>query len=198
MILRGQIVADCRVTSNGDADQTGYPVASCAPEIAPVPAHDTNIWGNTDVDRFEFGDATGVNDCPTAPDGRRGCATPSSDGYIFLGSKTMVHGSPSAVSPGGDGEDQFIVWYLQSMNVIAAPAGLADGARAPATASRSTARPRPTTTRSTRSAATATARNYVINILDTGALERRRRRGSRSTAGTTTHSGRSTATCRAR
>ena len=61
-----------------------------------MPAHETNIWGDTDVDTFQFGDDTGVNDCADRrpdDDGRRGCATPSSDGYIFLGSKTIVHGS---------------------------------------------------------------------------------------------------------
>ena len=91
MILRGQIVADCVVTSNGDADNTGYPVASCAPETLPVPAHETNIWGNSDVDTFQFGDETGVNACG----GHGAAAAPRlrSDGYIFLGSKTRVHGN---------------------------------------------------------------------------------------------------------
>ena len=71
-----------------------------------MPMHETNIWGDTDVDTFQFGDETGVNDCAASPDGVRGCATPSSDGYIFLGSKTRVHGSEdldsSSASADGD------------------------------------------------------------------------------------------------
>ena len=169
MILRGQIVADCRVTSNGDADQTGYPVASCPPEIAPVPAHETNIWGNTDVDQFEFGDADRRQRLPdrTRRPPRLRHALQRRVHLPRL--EDAVHGSQSAVSPGDDGEEQFVVWYLQSMNVIGAPAGLAGGATGAGHSLTLDGQAETDYYTIYTLGSHGDFRNYVINILDTGA-----------------------------
>jgi len=169
VILRGRIVADCVVTKGPDS---GDPMGSCSPETAVNPAHTTEIWGENDVDTFQLGDPSGANSCSSA---LAGCSTAASSGYIFLGSKTFIRGGED-LNPAGDGahdpsvadgEDRFIVWYLQSMDVT--PYGVlptADGAGHDltldgqadsdfyyvyATGSR------------------GDVRHYVINILDTGA-----------------------------
>src|SRR6185295_18214561 len=81
-------------------------------------------WGDTDVDIFQFGDPSGLDLVPA------GSKTSHGDpGYIFIGSKTIVHGSQDLPSTGDDGEDEFTVWYLQSANVITSPAQLGDVAR---------------------------------------------------------------------
>ena len=137
----------------------------------PVPAHETNIWGNTDVDSFQFGDPTGVNDCPTAPDGRRGCAhARRATGYIFLGSKTLVHGSQSAVSPRRRrrGPVHRLVPAVDERHRVRRP-GSPAARRAPATASPSTARPRRDYYTIYTTGSHGDVRNYVINVLDTGA-----------------------------
>ena len=56
MILRGRIVADCVVTL-GPAATGPAPVGTCTPSTAvPNDARITQIWGDTDVDTFQFGD----------------------------------------------------------------------------------------------------------------------------------------------
>ena len=89
-----------------------------------------------------------------------------------------MHGSStSRLDARNDGEDQFFVWYLQSMDVIAAPAGLASG---PGAGHSLTLDGQGETDYYTiyTLGSHGDRRNYVINILDTGALEPRRRRGS--------------------
>ena len=98
MLVRGEVTADCDVVSQGDDDQTGYPVALCNPNGGPVPGFETHIWGHVDTDVFTFGDETGINPCPGGVDTTPGCELPGSDGYYKLGSKTTVHGSPDAES----------------------------------------------------------------------------------------------------
>ena len=126
MILRGRIIANCVVTSTYPS--SGYPVGTCAPSTTnPDSSKLTQVWGNNDIDTFQFGDRSGVTGGEIAGDG---LSTFASDGYIFLGSKTIVRGSNSAVTVGdaghdpsiADGEDRFTVWYLQSMDVRTAPA----------------------------------------------------------------------------
>ena len=165
MIIRGEVTADCVVTSAGDFDQTGYPVAICTPNTNPNPGAVTNIWGHTDVDIFTFGDPTGANPCPGAT--IRGCSILGSDGYFKIGSKTIVHGAPTLDSTTADGEDEFFIWYMQSADVLAAPAGLASG---PGAGHSLTLDGQGETDYYTiyTLGSHGDRRNYVINILDTG------------------------------
>jgi hypothetical protein len=108
MILRGRIVADCVVIKGTDSGQPG---GTCAPSTAPNPFWTTEIWGNNDIDTFQLGDPSGSISFRGLEDDA------GSDGYIFLGSKTIVRGSNSAVTAGdaghnpsvADGEDNFLV-----------------------------------------------------------------------------------------
>jgi hypothetical protein len=160
MILRGRIVADAVVTLG---DLTGDPAGTYVPSANnPVAGRITNIWGNADVDTFQFGDPSGED---LVPAGSK--TTWGNPGYIFIGSKTRVHGSQDADSTGDDGEDQFIIYYLQSADVVGSPADLAtdDGAGHSLTLDGQADTDYYTiyTTGSHGS-----IRNYVINILDTG------------------------------
>ena len=64
--------------------------------------------------------------------GLPGSGIDTSSGYIFLGSKTIARGSDTVPAGGDlandpsvdDGEDVFTVWFLQSADVLAAPAQL--------------------------------------------------------------------------
>ncbi|MFZ0529764.1 MAG: hypothetical protein WAL91_04410, partial [Propionicimonas sp.] len=120
------------------------------------PSYFTNIWGDTDVDTIQFGDTTGIGMTNTL----------GSPGYIHLGSQTRVHGgnvgplSTDPVPPANDGEDRITVYYLQTMNVAGGHTLTLDGQHDTdfytiyTTGSRAT---------------TSGIRDYVINILDTGA-----------------------------
>ena len=171
MILRGRIIADCTVEPQ--APDSGHPVGTCTPTTTGVtPGVITQIWGNDDIDQFQFGDASGI---PTYDDEKTDFADP---GYIFLGSKTVVRGSASPVTSGDaahnpsidDGEDLFTVFYLQSASVLAAPAqsdvpALYNGGHSLTLDGQAdTDYYRIYTTGSRFS-----ERNYVINVLDTGA-----------------------------
>ena len=125
----------------------------------------TTIFGNTDLDTIQFGDESGV----------AGGTTLGSAGYIHLGSKTRAYGSAvvpavqldgSKLSTGDDGEDRFFVYYLQSMLVgsgqVGQPAGAGHTLTLDGQADSDTY-----TVQTTGS--TGSVRNYVINILDTGA-----------------------------
>ena len=108
----------------------------------------TRIWGDTDVDTFHFGDATGV----------AGGTTVDSAGYLLLGSKTRAYGSQDlSRDRRADGEDRFNVYYLQTMNVAAGHSLTLDGQ----------AETDYYTVYTTGSQ--GSPRNYVINVLDTGA-----------------------------
>jgi len=84
MILRGAIIAGAVLTTPG-SQQGGAPVGVAVP-YDDTPQFLTEIFGNEDVDTFQFGD----------PTGSAGGTTPNSDGYIFLGSKTRAYGSQDA------------------------------------------------------------------------------------------------------
>ena len=99
----------------------------------------TRIWGDTDVDTFQFGDAGGIG----------GTTTLDSPGYILLGGKTRVFGNA--------GEDLFTVDYLQTMNVAAGHTLTLDGQAG-------SDRYEIYTT-----GTQGSQRNYVVNLLDTGA-----------------------------
>ncbi len=109
MLLRGRIIAGAVVTPGSQAG--GAPVGSAVPALT-APVHLTQIWGNSDVDTFQFGD----------PSGASGGTTHGDDGYIFIGSKTRVRGSQNLDSSVPDGEDRFLVYYLQDAAVTTGPA----------------------------------------------------------------------------
>ncbi len=126
------------------------------------PPYLTEIFGNTDVDTIQFGrDPAAV--------GQAGSTIPMGEllgdpGYIHLGSQTRAYGSAtattSATTPTDDGEDRFFVFYLQTMDVAAGHSLTLDGQ----------AETDSYTVHTTGSRASATGiRNYVINLLDTGA-----------------------------
>ena len=80
MILRGDIIADCVVTP-------GVPSGTCALSTNnPVAGRITQIFGNREIDTIQFGDQSGL-------DLNGSKTTLGSDGYIFLGSKTRAYGS---------------------------------------------------------------------------------------------------------
>src|SRR5262249_16209001 len=101
MILRGRIVADCVV--NPAAPASGDPAGTCPPSPdSPVPTRIPQIWGNDDIDIFQFGDESGI---PTYTDEKtdfRGIngKTTTSPGFVFIGSKTIVRGGRD-VDPSG-------------------------------------------------------------------------------------------------
>ena len=107
----------------------------------------TRIFGHTDVDTFQLGDATGV----------AGGTTLGSAGYIHLGGKTRIYGSQTPTAARPDGEDRFLVYYLQTMNVAAGHTLTLDGQDESDTYLVYTTGSR------------GSSRNYVINVLDTGA-----------------------------
>ena len=158
MTLRGIITADCVVTaSTGTEGATA--MGSCTPGTRnPLGTPITNIWGNTDVDTFQFGDSTGLPTALSLKD------QPGDPGYIFIGSKTIAHGNKNLSSAGHDGEDEFVVWYLQTTDVggnqdvaiihslTLDGQGDSDYYAIYTTGSRS-----------------SSPRDYVVNILDTGA-----------------------------
>ena len=148
MTLRGRIVAGCVVVST----------LICDPSTAN-PVHLAQMWGHTDVDTFWFGDPSGIGFG----------TTPGDPGYAFIGSKTRVHGSQNISSTDeADGEDIFTIWYLQTADVLAAPAGLADG---PGAGHSLTLDGQAETDYYTvyTTGSHNSVRNYVINVLDTGA-----------------------------
>ena len=123
-------------------------------DIVPGEGHLTRIWGDTDVDTFQLGDEGGV----------AGGTAVDSAGYIRLGGNTRIHGSQNlSATDEPDGEDRFTVYYLQSMNVAAGHTLMLDGQAETDTYDVYT------------SGSRGSSRNYVINVLDTGAPLRRRR-----------------------
>ncbi|MGB7818284.1 MAG: Calx-beta domain-containing protein, partial [Ornithinibacter sp.] len=136
IVVRGDVVAGA----------PGNPATVAAG--SPTDSFVTNIWGHTDVDRFQLGDGTGVS----------GGTAVDSPGYIHLGSDTRIHGgqNPSATDE-KDGEDEFTVWYLQSMNVGLGHTLVLDG------------QAETDTYRVYTSGSRGSARNYVANVLDAGA-----------------------------
>ncbi|HEX6131969.1 MAG TPA: hypothetical protein VF044_09565, partial [Actinomycetota bacterium] len=166
MVLRGRIIAGC--ITPGDL--------SCQPDSTPLGSlatvYLTQIWGYDDVDHIDFGDPSGL---PTAADEKTDLGDP---GYIFLGSKTIARGSDNPITAGdgahnpsiADGEDVFTVWYLQSMDVVSAPAQLADPAAPAADHSLTLDGQADTDYYTVYTTGSHTSyRNYAINVLDTGA-----------------------------
>jgi len=111
MVLRGRIIANANVTPG--SKNYGDPVGDAEPTTTgPDPNNLARMWGNTDVDTIQFGDTSGLG-------GATGQGTP---GYIYLGSKTRAYGSQDLDPNNPDGEDRFIVYYLQDTNTQTSPA----------------------------------------------------------------------------
>ncbi|MHB1243985.1 MAG: beta strand repeat-containing protein, partial [Gaiellaceae bacterium] len=153
MTLRGKIVAGCVLTA-------GDPVGTCAPSTAN-PVYLTEIWGHTDVDTIQLGDPSGI----------AGGATHGDPGYIFIGSKTIARGGQEdGSSLGDDGEDRFVVWYLQDADVTErTPAGGTIAGAGHSLTLDGQADSDTYTVYTTGSR--GDARHYVINVLDTGASD---------------------------
>jgi hypothetical protein len=153
MLLLGRLVAGCI-----------NPGALSCEIYTGTPIHTITIWGNDDVDQFQFGDVTGL---PTVGNPKTTLGDP---GYVYLGAKTRVYGDDDLMTTNPDGQDQFLVYYLQSMFVATAPAN-ATGANLTAGHSLTLDGQAGTDTYHiwTTGSKTSSPRNYAINILDTGA-----------------------------
>lgn len=171
MVLRGRIISNAVVTPGQQVDPTpatdddDRPVGTARPNNAvPNPAALTQIYGAGDADRIDFGDATGIG----------GTTAQGTPGYIFIGSKTRVYG-------GGD-EDLIRVFYLQDTwsvtspaqrdalaSVQAAPGVFVDARLAEHTLTLDGQADTDTFEIYTIGSNGADERNYVINVLDTGA-----------------------------
>jgi hypothetical protein len=119
MVQRGRIIAGADVTPG--SPMGGQPVGTAVPTFT-APQYLTQIWGNTDTDTFQFGDPSGVG----------GGTNQGDPGFVFLGSKTRVRGSQSpdaSAAEAGASEDRFVVYYLQDAAVTTGPAtGVVDSA----------------------------------------------------------------------
>jgi hypothetical protein len=175
MVLRGELVAGC----------VSPTALTCAPDgrtLTQIAATGTvrtfEVWGNDDIDTIQFGDPTGI---PTASSGAGAKTTLGSPGYVFIGSQTFARGSNSPVtvqyptSPNtlannstGDGEDRFRVHYLQSANVLAAPAQLSDTAYRAGHSLTLDGQADTDHYEIWTTGSRFSERNYVINVLDTG------------------------------
>ena len=131
IILRGQIIAGAvmvvagsRAPGTPDGTSADRPIGTWRPDDSAtnVTSSDrlTRVFGNSDSDTFQFGDA----------DGAAGGTTWGDAGYIFLGSRTKTYGSdvtsfaPHEADPAArnDGEDSFRVYFLQDMAAQTSPA----------------------------------------------------------------------------
>ena len=155
VLLNGRLIAGCVVTP-------GTPAGACEPTLSS-PEYDFRVWGHTDVDLFRLGSDDGL---PTPADRLE---NHGDDGYVFIGSRTTIRGGPDTDSTNGDdGEDRFEVYYLQDAAVTTGPATAALAAAGHALTldgQAETDRYEVWTTGSR----SASPRNYVINLLDTGA-----------------------------
>ena len=118
-------------------------------DIVPGALFATRVFGDTDVDVFQLGDASGAG----------GGTAIDSPGYIKLGGITRIYGSEDLSAAEPDGEDVFTVDYLQTMNVAAGHTLTLDGEAESDTYTISS------------TGSQGSARNYVINVLDTGASD---------------------------
>ena len=153
MNLRGRIIAGATVTPGSPVGDT--PVGSAVETLA-APVYLTQIFGNTDADTINFGD----------PSGASGGTAQGDDGYIFLGSKTRVYGGPSTVAGADDGEDRFVVYYLQDTASTTGPDVVSVAEH---TLTLDGQADSDTYEVYTLGSNGVDARNYVINALDTGA-----------------------------
>ncbi|MBL8480594.1 MAG: hypothetical protein JNJ60_00240, partial [Rhodocyclaceae bacterium] len=104
---------------NNGVSATGDPAMGTAQPTYTAPGGViTSIFGNDDVDTIQFGD----------PTGKTGGTAQNSDGYIFLGSKTRAYGSQdtSVLATDNDGEDHFLVYFLQDTATVTSPAMLSN------------------------------------------------------------------------
>ncbi|GAB3043216.1 hypothetical protein GCM10027052_26710 [Parafrigoribacterium mesophilum] len=165
MILRGRIIADCVVTPGGPGDE---PMGLCSPTSAnPVTGRQINVWGGSDVDLIQLGDPSGL-DLAQTTNPALNKEQWGDAGYIFLGAKTTIHGNATTDSLTSDGEDRITVWHLQSMDVVTSPTGLQSGVGAGHTLTLDGQGESDYYAVYT-NGSHGNVRNYVINVLDTGA-----------------------------
>ena len=145
--IRGRLAADCTVTGAAQAQV-------CNPSTGPPTAAIITITGGTDRDIFQLGDATGL---PTAGTPK---TSPGDPGYIKFESKARVEG--------GGNLDTFRVFYLQSTDVTTSPSNVSGAGHSVTLDGQSGVDNYEIFTTGSSTAA-GVARNYVINILDTGA-----------------------------
>ena len=132
----------------------------------PDPGQQTRIFGNTDVDTFQLGDDDGLATRPSQTTSGQRLHQPRLEDAGLRQRRRPVVVSGMTLSSGNDGEDRFIVWYLQSMDV----ADRRPRRRRPHAHPR-----RPGGHRllhdlhDRQSRGLDRIRNYVINMLDTGA-----------------------------
>ena len=170
MILRGQIIADCVVTSTATPTRPATRSAAARRRRSPVPAHETQHLGQQRRRHVPVRRRDRRQRLPAADDPRLRDAVERRLHLPRLEDASCTAAQTRRPRPTTDGEDRFIVWYLQSMNVdrgARRPRRAAPGAGHTPHARRPGARP--TTTRSTRLGSHGDRRNYVINVLDTGA-----------------------------
>ncbi|MEO0465131.1 MAG: hypothetical protein AAF216_01205 [Pseudomonadota bacterium] len=159
IILRGRIIAGADVTEGDEsANATAGDEMGTAVPTFTAPQFTTQIFGGTDVDLVQFGDETGS----------AGTTTQGQDGYIFLGSKTQVFGD--------EGEDDIKVYYLQDTATVTSPAQLdaltaLDQENAEHTLRLDGQDGTDTYEVFTLGSNGPDARNYIINVLDTGASD---------------------------
>ena len=124
MILRGRIVADCVVAK---APASGDPVGHVhAVDGEPARPTLTQIWGNNDVDTFQLGDPSGSTGGEIRARhhdlGERRLHLPRLEDDVVRLSRRRRRPPPRRPQPlrGGDPRrrGRFIVWFLQSMNVV--------------------------------------------------------------------------------
>ena len=147
IVLCGQIVAGAVVTA-------GNPIGTYAPSYT-APAYLTRIWGNAEADVFQFGDTSGAV----------GGTNWGSAGYVFLGSKTRVYGGQDEDSAVTDGEDQFIVFYLQDTSTTTCLGTVSAAEHTLTLDGQAGTDSYEIYTTGSQGA----PRNYLINVLDTGA-----------------------------
>ncbi|MEE4314510.1 MAG: Calx-beta domain-containing protein [Desulfofustis sp.] len=166
VVLRGQIIANAVVSAGiqSEANPIGSAVAYTDGDPGGVM---TRIFGNDDVDTIQFGD----------PTGSAGGTSINDDGYIFLGSKTRAYGSQDVATSytlvdglpdpasDNDGEDRFFVYYLQDTATQTGPNVTTDAEHTLTLDGQADTDYYEVHTLGSQ----GDPRNYVINVLDTGA-----------------------------
>ncbi|WP_294608493.1 hypothetical protein [uncultured Roseovarius sp.] len=136
IVLRGQIIAGAVMVALGNRVPGAPSTPTGTTRSAPIgtwrpwgteadilqdgtAAGITRVFGNKDVDLIQFGDTGGST----------GMTGWGDDGYIYLGSQTRAYGSADAVTgeyatpdARNDGQDSFVVYYLQDAAAQTSPA----------------------------------------------------------------------------
>jgi len=142
--LRGRLIAGC--------DPAGAGALLCNPSTGP-PVQLFTVQTGDQSDRIQFGDETGL------PDGGASRTNHGDPGYVFIGSKTQVNA--------GFGEDEFVLLYLQTADVTTSPANVSKAGHSITLDGQGDNDTYEIFTTGSETDSES-ARNYVINVLDTG------------------------------